>query len=563
MQAESKVCFISTPDYDLAATLTSGQAFRWTLREGAWEGVVGARWVRLRQREGGIEAETASAVADWGWLTDYLQSDLDLGSILRTFPDDTPMRASIAACRGLRLLRQEPWECLASFILSSTKQIVQIEQIVALLCARFGAPVEVPGGHEPVHAFPSAGQLAAASEAELRGCKMGFRAPNLLATARRVACGELDLRSLQARSASEARAALVGLPGVGEKIANCVLLFAYGFQEAFPVDVWVDKAIRQLYFPKRRPTPQRLRRFVGTYFGPNAGYAQQYLFHFVRTGGQRTLQAQGHGAIQGVRLPPKAAHLERAIDSSGQASDLMLHEAGRVSDQSGGDAESALESAARHLRSSPRPAGASPARQREILRGRQTRDLLAWARENDLLIEPETYAALVEPGGEEHRVWVDEPRQLYFKATHPGRFGFSVIAAPSGLPILVDATPLEYLERLLLQNTLFGDHVNLVGIAAEPGGLVMISSQPNLTGGAVSGEEIVEFMRRLSFQPLPGLSLGNPGALAFYRDVDQVAAFDAHPANFVKDKDGTILPIDLILVRADPELEATLVRYLT
>ena len=276
-------CFLPATDYDLAATLTSGQAFRWRLRGGAWEGVVGSRSVRLRQRDGGIEAETASPVPGWTWLTDYLQSDLDLGSILRTFPDDEPMRASVTACRGLRLLRQEPWECLASFILSSTKQIVQIEQIVALLCTRFGEPLEVPAGCGQVHAFPSAERLAAASESELRACKMGFRAPNLLATARRVASGELDLRGLQTRSASEARAALVALPGVGEKIANCVLLFAYGFQEAFPVDVWVGKAIRQLYFPKRRPTPQRLRRFVETYFGPNAGYAQQYLFHFART----------------------------------------------------------------------------------------------------------------------------------------------------------------------------------------------------------------------------------------------------------------------------------------
>jgi N-glycosylase/DNA lyase len=287
MHAESTACFIAARDYDLAATLTSGQAFRWKPRDGAWEGVVGSRWVRLRQREGGVEAETAKPVADWAWLTDYLQSDLDLGSIVLTFPDDSAMRASVAACRGLRLLRQEPWECLASFILSSTKQIVQIEQIVALLCSRFGAPLAVPAGREPVHAFPSADRLAAASEAELRACKMGFRAPNLLATARRVAGGELNLHGLQSRSVHEARAALVDLPGVGEKIANCVLLFAYGFQEAFPVDVWVRKAIRQLYFPKRRPTPQRLRRFVGTYFGPNAGYAQQYLFHFVRTGRHR------------------------------------------------------------------------------------------------------------------------------------------------------------------------------------------------------------------------------------------------------------------------------------
>jgi len=301
MSVESTACFIAARDYDLAATLSSGQAFRWTLRDGAWEGVVGLRWVRLRQCDGGIEAETAAPVANWTWLADYLQSHIDLGSILLTFPDDEPMRASVAACRGLRLLRQEPWECLASFILSSTKQIVQIEQIVTLLCARYGAPLAVPVGHEPAHAFPSAERLAAASEAELRACKMGFRAPNLLATARRVAGGELDLRSLQTRSVTEARAALVALPGVGEKIANCVLLFAYGFQEAFPVDVWVRKAIRQLYFPKRHPTPERLRRFVATYFGPSAGYAQQYLFHFVRTGRRRGAGAAADG--QGVASP--------------------------------------------------------------------------------------------------------------------------------------------------------------------------------------------------------------------------------------------------------------------
>src|SRR5262249_30946143 len=151
----------------------------------------------------GLEAETAAPVANWTWLREYLQCELDLGSILLTFPDDEPMRASVAACRGLRLLRQDPWECLASFILSSTKQIVQIEQIVALLCARFGTPLAVPARHAPTHAFPTAERLAAASETELRACKMGFRAPNLLATARRIAEGELNLRSLQARSASE------------------------------------------------------------------------------------------------------------------------------------------------------------------------------------------------------------------------------------------------------------------------------------------------------------------------------------------------------------------------
>jgi N-glycosylase/DNA lyase len=270
-------------NYDLALTLACGQAFRWRRSGEAWAGVIGSRWVRLRQEPEGIRAETAAPEADWQWLRHYLQLDVDLEGILASFPEDPPMRDSVAACRGLRLLRQEPWECLASFICSSTKQIVQIEQIVGLLCRRFGEPLAVPPGMDPAWGFPTFERLANASEAELRACKLGFRAPYLSGTARKLAAGEVDLSRLASLPLEEARAALLTLPGVGVKIADCVLLFAYGFQEAFPVDVWIIKALHQLYFPKRRPKLPRLRRFSQTHFGPYGGYAQQYLFHYTRT----------------------------------------------------------------------------------------------------------------------------------------------------------------------------------------------------------------------------------------------------------------------------------------
>ena len=270
-------------DYDLTATLTSGQAFRWKNINGAWEGVIGKRWVRLTQNPQGIIAESSPGNDDWTWLIDYLQLDVDLSSIISTFPEDEPMRAAVSNCRGLRLLKQDPWECLASFILSSTKQIVQIQQIVGLLCERFGEPISVPSGHVPVYSFPTAHRLAECSEQRLRDCKMGFRAPNLLRTAQIIARGELDLNRLYALELSEARNALIELPGVGRKIADCVLLFAYGFQQAFPIDVWIMKALQQLYFPKRRPGHKRLVHFSETHFGPFAGYAQQYLFHYART----------------------------------------------------------------------------------------------------------------------------------------------------------------------------------------------------------------------------------------------------------------------------------------
>lgn len=278
----SRATLLAVRDYDLAATLDSGQVFRWQAAGGRWTGVVGRRWVALRQTPEGILAETAGPGPDWSWLEEFLQTRVELEAVLAAFPDDPPMRAAVAACRGLRLLRQEPWECLASFICSSTKRITHIRQILERLCARYGEPVRVPPGETAAFAFPRATRLAALTEADLRACKAGFRAPFLLAAARAVASGELDLGALGQRPLPEARQRLLALPGVGPKIADCVLLFACGFPTAFPVDVWVGRALRELYFQHRQPQPAVLARFAETHFGPQAGYAQQYLFHYMR-----------------------------------------------------------------------------------------------------------------------------------------------------------------------------------------------------------------------------------------------------------------------------------------
>jgi N-glycosylase/DNA lyase len=284
-------------NYDLAATLDSGQVFRWQKENDSWVGVVGNQFVRLTPTPAGILAETPAAVADWQFLREFLQTEVNLADVLKSFPNDEPMRTAVAACPGLHLLRQDPWECLASFILSSTKQIVQIRQIIALLCDRFGEPLNVVGtprcgvrtsqrdvpAFKPAYSFPTPQRLAACTEAELRACKMGFRAPSLLAAAREIADGRFDLERIRHLPHAEARAELMKLRGVGGKIADCVLLFAYGFDAAFPVDVWIERALQRLYFPRRRASEPRLRRFAATHFGPHAGYAQQYLFHYIRT----------------------------------------------------------------------------------------------------------------------------------------------------------------------------------------------------------------------------------------------------------------------------------------
>ncbi|RME92097.1 MAG: hypothetical protein D6766_10665, partial [Verrucomicrobia bacterium] len=265
-------------EYSLELTLDCGQAFGWTPVAGGWEAVIMGRWVRLERRGAWLEARLAEPVAGWDWLESYLRLGDDLAAVRRALPaEDRALQTALASCRGLHLLRQEPWECLAAFILSANKQIGQIRRMVATLSQRFGEPVAGPlrereGGWR---AFPSPERLAARSEAELRACGLGFRAPRLLAVARAVAEGRFDPWRLPELSLGEARERLLALPGVGPKVADCVLLFAGGFDEVFPLDVWTLRVLREAYFGGKRVPLRRLAAFAAGHFGAHAGYAQQ------------------------------------------------------------------------------------------------------------------------------------------------------------------------------------------------------------------------------------------------------------------------------------------------
>ncbi len=242
----------------------------------------------------------------------------------------------------------------------------------------------------------------------------------------------------------------------------------------------------------------------------------------------------------------------------------MPHETANLPDRPEGDSESALDAAARHLAATPSPGGGTSLGSREVFRRRQERDLVAWAQQSGRLISPANYPPELRPGGEEHRIATPGDRSRYWKATHPGRCGFTVVCGDEtgGLPELTNALPLEYLERLQLQNKLFTDDIRLEGVASEGNKLVIVTSQETIIGSAVTATEMSAFMAKLWFAPLRGLSLGRPGALAFYRDLDEVAAFDAHPGNFVKDGNGVVLPIDLILLRADAALQKAFAAHL-
>ena len=269
---------IAVRDFDLEKTLNCGQVFHWEKSREGFVGAIEDRAVYVEQVGQRLRFEGATKDV----IAKYFSLDHPLATICRSFPDDAGMNAARDFCRGLRIIRQPEWECLATFICSSMKQVAHIRQISLGLRKRFGkrATIYVTD----VYGFPGPEKLADTSERELRECALGYRAKNLLATAKRVAGGAVDLKAWRKLPDEELRARLCELPGVGAKVANCVMLFAYERLRAFPIDVWIERVLRQQYFPRRKKvTARELREFCDDYFGSHGGYAQQYLFHHART----------------------------------------------------------------------------------------------------------------------------------------------------------------------------------------------------------------------------------------------------------------------------------------
>ncbi|MBU7034761.1 MAG: DNA-3-methyladenine glycosylase 2 family protein [Theionarchaea archaeon] len=252
---------------NLYHTLNSGQVFRWHNRNGTWEGIVRGEFIRLFENDG------IHCTCDEDFLIWYFRLDDDLDTILSTIDKDIHIHRATTVLHGLRLIRQDPWECLISFICSSFNNVARIKQIVEKLCRAFGAPLPSCRGYE----FPSPETLADAPVEVLRKCGLGYRDVYVQKTAQALVDG-FPLYELRKMPYLEAKKALLQLPGVGHKVADCVLLFSLDNLEAFPCDTHVRSCITQLY----NPTID-VSTFGRQYFGPYAGYANHYLFHYQRS----------------------------------------------------------------------------------------------------------------------------------------------------------------------------------------------------------------------------------------------------------------------------------------
>ncbi len=276
--------------FDLAESLESGQAHRWRkLGDGWYSGVLGRRLIHIRQNPAGAEYRAA------GWegcpgatnalLHSYFRLDDDIHAIYADICRDRRVAEMVARYPGLRILRQEPWECTVAFICSATSNIPRIHQNMEAMADRLGEPLELDG--EVRHTFPSPESLASAGEGFLRELGLGFRAPYVIAAARRVCDGELDLDELIRLPYPETKARLMDCYGIGAKIADCIAVFSLEKLAAFPVDVWVRRALAEWYFPMQKKPPDRaMVEWAQEYFGQYAGYSQQYLFHGRRKAGR-------------------------------------------------------------------------------------------------------------------------------------------------------------------------------------------------------------------------------------------------------------------------------------
>ena len=266
---------IIVPSFDLRQTLESGQIFRYRKVDDRYFVAVRERFFWLRQagerlQFGGADAE---------FVRQFLDLDYDLDSALKRLRRIRQLRPAIAACRGLRIVRLDPWECLISFICSTRSNIPKIKRSLNLLAQCHGNLLSCSGQTE--HAFPPPGSLCNLDL--LRTTGIGYRADYVLQTNRLCTNGMLE--RIASLPYPEARAELMRFPGVGDKVADCVCLFSMRFREAFPVDVWVQRAMLEL-FPGCGKNERQVRQFAMEIFGPDAGYAEQYLFHYRRMAGR-------------------------------------------------------------------------------------------------------------------------------------------------------------------------------------------------------------------------------------------------------------------------------------
>lgn len=257
-------------ELDLSKIAESGQCFRVAQVAGQYRFMTGPKVLYIRPLGAG-RYEAACSESEWQQVwSPYFDLQRNYAAVRRSIAGDAFMRQAAESGRGVRVLRQDPWEMLVTFIISQRKSIPAIQKAVEALASAFGTALQTE--YEALHTFPTPQALCAAGEPGLRQCGLGYRVPYVQDAARKVCDGTLRLDELSGKSDGELLDALKGVKGVGDKVANCVMLFAYGRTARVPVDVWIQRIMQERYAGADPFAP----------YGENAGIMQQYAFYYVQ-----------------------------------------------------------------------------------------------------------------------------------------------------------------------------------------------------------------------------------------------------------------------------------------
>ncbi len=280
------IAFDNIECFDIDKSCACGQAFRWRPFRGGMLGVVRGCAAYVLQDGRSIEVYAEHRSKDYANMwANYFDLHRDYASIEATAASDPKLGICFPAASGIRVFNQEPFEALISFIVSQNNNIKRISGIVERLCALCGEELSFMG--ERLYAFPTPEAVASLAESSLVAIGTGYRAPYIVEAARRI-CGGFDMESLRTASLADARKALLGFHGIGPKVADCILLFSLGHTDAFPIDVWIDRAVRALYFnggEAKRSELVAAAKKLGEY----SGILQQYIFCYARQAGRHVL----------------------------------------------------------------------------------------------------------------------------------------------------------------------------------------------------------------------------------------------------------------------------------
>ncbi len=254
-------------EFDLPHTLDCGQAFRWRVdKNGVWSGIAFGKKLTLEKLKDGTVVLYNTSQSDYESIwKDYFDFGRDYAEIVEILSQDKTLKKACEYSYGIRILNQEPFETLCSFIISQNNNIKRIKGIIERLCENFGDK------KEDYYTFPTAQKLASLTLDDLQVLRSGFRAKYLLDAAQKVVNNEVDLSALKNMPINDARNELMKIKGVGPKVADCCLLFSHHHTEAFPKDVWIKRAMEILF---NGELPNCAKEY--------AGIAQQYIFFYAR-----------------------------------------------------------------------------------------------------------------------------------------------------------------------------------------------------------------------------------------------------------------------------------------